>query len=442
MSFLPRLERRPRTGAPGLATALAVPVVTVLIVAVLVVTVLIVAVGGSPLSAQPSRAPDGPLIVQRHTDKRTLLRGDLINGRTTVLYRTPLDVVSTVRVAPEGRYTAALETRVDADYSTPPSNRLVLIDGTGQVAHRVERDVQTYVFSPDGMQLAYVVGRWYEGGVGFLPTALYLLDLTTWQERLVPEVTSPYELNWLQTTDEDILLSRTLGTTPRGRVTRYDLRRRRASVEPSGAFHISPDGRYVLKRADELIAEGRCGPSRGTCVEVKERHSGRAVALPDVEEAGQVVDWVYGRGHLLLFTRPQEERRTTTEVRGRRRLVGQRLEGVRGAENRVLDVATGRTVERPVGVPLVAFGRGDDGWIASRELLLLRDGGSMAPAEAPDTPLRQRLEVHVLERRGSTTESLVPQRLDLQQLDLQQLDPTRLRPAPPPPSRRRGGGGV
>ncbi len=389
-------------------------------------------VEGPTLKAQPTRQSDAPLIVKRHTDKRTLLRGDLVSGRTQVLYRSPLDVVSTVRVAPEGRFTAALETEVDGDYRSPPRNQLVILDPTGQVVHRVDRDVQTYIFSPDGQRMAYVVGRWYEGGVGFLPTALYILDLSTWQERRLPEVTSPYELHWLQTEDEDSLLSRTLGEQPPGRVMRYDLRRRRASVEPAGAFHISPDGRYVLRRADELIAEGRCRADQEVCIEVRERQSGRAMPLPEARETGDAVDWVYGRGHLLLFSRQQRERRTTTATRGRRRIEGQRVLGVREAENTVVDVATGRTVERPAGVPLVSGGRDDDQWTAGREHLLLRAGGAVPPAEAPGAPLRQRLEVHALEPRGAATERLVPQRLDLQ----------RLRDVPPPPRRRRGGGGV
>lgn len=394
------------------------------------------ALDGAPLRAQPSRqiegTHDGPLIVKRHSDKRTLLRGDLVTGRTQVLYRSRLDVLSTIRVAPRGRFTAVLETAVNETYERPPRNQLVLLDATGQPAHRVERDVQTYVFSPDGKQLAYVVGRWYEGGVGFVPTALYILDLDTWQERRVPEVTSPYDLHWLQTEAEDVLLSRTLGEQPPGRVVRYDVRRRRASVDPSGDFHLSPDGRYVLKRADELIAEGRCNTDQDVCVQVRERQSGRIVDLVDLPHgAAHPVDWVYDRGHLLLLSRRRQERRAMTTVRGRRRIEGQRVMGVREAENVVLDVATGRAVERPTGVPLVSVGGGDDQWVAGREHLLLRTGGPADPVEVPNASLRQRLEVQVLERQG-TSQRLLPRRLDLE----------RLRETPPPPRRRRDGGGT
>lgn len=396
--------------------------------------ILIGAELAEPALAQiPTRRPV-PLLVQRDVDKRTLLRGDLAGKSVTVLYQTPLDVVSRVRVAPQGSLTAAIETKVDLDYSEVPRNQLVVLDATGKVVHRVERDVQTYVFSPDGRQLAYVVGRWYEAGIGFLPEALFVLDLQTWQERQIPEVTDPYELNWLQTEDEDALFARTLGPVPKKHVMRYDLKRRRAQVEPNGAFHISPDGRYVLKRDDELMAEGRCQAEQARCVEVTERRSGRALELPDqARNTDARVDWVYGRGHLLLVSRQQREEETVNEQRGTRTLEMHRFGKLRSVENTVLDVATGRTVETPRGVPMLESLHGDGaGWITSPRQLLLR------PVDAPETSDRQRvlpqgLELRVLDRQRLETRRLDPSRLETRQ-------PTTRRPVTTPTRDRDGGG--
>lgn len=367
-------------------------------------------------STLPGQAPSQDpvtLLVKRHIDKKTLLRGNLATDRVTELYRSPLDVISTLQVAPKGRLLAAIETQVDDDYSTVPRNHLVLLDAVGQVVHRVDRDVQTYTFSPDGQKLAYVVGRWFEGGVGFLPEALYVLDLGSWQEHAVPEVTSPYALHWLRTEDEDAIFARTLGGLPGsglpGGVMRYDVRRNEAQVEPTGAFHLSPDGLYYFKRTDELIAEGRCARQQKTCVEVYERQSGQQIALAGLPQHGEVVDWVYDQSHLLLFSRQEMEHETTRERRGFRTVEAQRLRRVLSAENAIVDVATRRVVERPEGVPLLpATRRTAEEWTTARNLLLLRSTDSKvvgassnrAPlpgASLPEASLQEHLEIRTFD---------------------------------------------
>lgn len=362
---------------------------------------------------QSSTVPENAvtLLAKRHTDHRTLLRGDWTNDRVSVLYRSAKDVVSNVRVHPKGHLIAAIETAVDATYASPPRNRLIVLNPQGQVVHRVDRDVQNYTFSPDGNHLAYVVGPWYEGGVGFLPEALFILDLATQKEQRVPDISAPYALHWLQTDDEDAIFTRTLDRRPENRVMRYDLRQQRAQAEPSGAFHLSPDGRYFLRRAEALIAEGRCHRRSGLCLEVIERSSGQVVALPEdlLEDDRRRLDaeWVYGRGHLLLISRRDEERETVRERRGFRTVDAQYLRRIRHVDNRVLDVATGDTVERPDGIPCLATSRDrDEEWSTVGPQLLLR---RVAPARlptrgeeassntSPQESLRRNLELRTLD---------------------------------------------
>jgi murein endopeptidase len=320
------------------------------------------------------RPPSAPLLVQRATDdRRTILRGDPATRSAKVLYRSPRDVVFELAVSPDSRYTAALESTdgvvQEAEYAVPPRNQLVILDGGGQVVRRVEADVQQYRFSPDGRKVAYLTGTYFEGGEGFMPEGVFILDIASGATERV-EAEDVYDLDW-GAAGEGSLMLRALAVAPERRVLRYDARSRRVSAVPSGAFHVSPDGKFFLKQPDELIEEGTCEPGRkkpGDCFQVFNGSTGQAVSAPS-QDLGRPMGWAGGGGHLLLLLKQEQTSREQTLRLGRTQVRGRLPGQVTRAESSLWDPATAQVVKK---VPAAAVTVERPGvWISGRNQLLL-----------------------------------------------------------------------
>ncbi len=350
------------------------------------------------VAAQPEAEPK-PLLVQRAADRRLLLKGDLATRRGVQLYRTSKDVLFEVSVSPGSRYTAAIESIdgevVDGEYVVPPRNELVILDADGRVVRRVEQNVQRYLFSPDEKQVAYIVGRYYEGGVGFLPEGAFVLDIATGATQPI-EADDPYELSWAANERESSVLLRVLAEEPRRKVLSYDLRRRRVSAVASGAFHVSPDGSHYLKQPYELIEEGTCRSAAGgePCFEVRDRRTGQPAPKPPAA-LGKVAGWAADAGHALLLTREQRSLSETPLSLGRatlRRLV---VADIAAAETTVWDVSTRQVVETVKGLPVVAAT--PETWVTGQRTLLLAK-----PATGAARSSRELEQIFVKPRRPAS----------------------------------------
>jgi penicillin-insensitive murein DD-endopeptidase len=317
-------------------------------------------------------ALSAPLLVQRSTDdRRTILRGDPATRRATALYRSSRDVVFELAVSADNRYTAALESTdgvvKEGEYVVPPRNELVILDGNGQVVRRVEADVQHYRFSPDGRKVAYLTGTYFEGGVGFQPEGVFILDIVSGATERV-DAEDVYDLDWGP--EEGSLMLRALAAAPERRVLRYDARSRRISAAPSGAFHLSPDGQFFLKQPDELIEEGSCQPGQkpGDCFQVFDRRTGRPASLPS-RDLGQPVSWAGGEGHLLLLSKQEQTSREQTVQLGRTLVRGRLPAAVTRAESSLWDPGTAQVVRKIPGA--AATGVLPGVWVGGRNQLLL-----------------------------------------------------------------------
>jgi murein endopeptidase len=333
----------------------------------------------SPVSPVPPIPPAlaAPLLVQRSTDdRRTILRGDPATRQAAVLYRSAKDVIFELAVSADNRFTAALESTdgivEEGEYAVPPKNELVVLNADGQVVRRVQADVQEYRFSPDGQKIAYLTGTYYEGGVGFAPEGVFILDIASGAtERVNAE--NVYDLEW-GPAGEGTLMLRALAAAPDRRVLRYDARSRRLSAEPSGAFQLSPDGQFFVKQPHELIEEGSCQPgdqSRGKasdCFQIIDRRTGRPAPLPS-QNLGRPVSWVGGEGHLLLFSKQEQTSKEQTLQLGGTMLRGRLPGEVTRAESQLWDPAKAEVVRKVPGA--AATGERPGVWIGNRSQLLL-----------------------------------------------------------------------
>jgi len=364
-----------------------------------------------------------PLVVRRDpADRKAILVGNLGTREAPAVYRTRKDVLYELAVAPDNRYTAAIEStdgiletgeNGEREYRVPPRNELVILDARGQVVRRVEEDVRHYIFSPDGGSIAYVVGSYYEGGVGFEPEGVFVMEIATGATEKV-DAGGVYELSWTRTETEDALHLRTLATAVRQKVQRYDFRTRRLSAVPSGAFHVSPDAAFYLKQPYELIEEGTCQGRQGAepCFQVYDRKTERPVSARVPQELGQPLGWAYAEGHLLAFSRVERKREERLLQLGRLPVKSFVATEPLRAETVVWDVSTAKVVRRVPGLALAS--RSTSEWTGSLSELAVRpvEPAPAAPGAftvSPQLRRKQELQRVILTRPpGSETRSEPP----------------------------------
>lgn len=337
-----------------------------------------------PAAIAQQRAP--ALVLKRDdTSAKRVLRADLGRGRVVPFYRTERDAVDDLQVAPGNRYVLLLERTAgvigEEDYTVKPTSRLVVLDAAGRVKHAVDR-VWHYAASPDGTRAAVITGEYYEGGVGFAPEAVAIVDLERGTRTPVPADPPPYELSWLATGEEESLYMRVALPGNPIATLRYDLKTRRTEHADRLAFHFSPDGQFYLVPPQEAVEAGLCSPgSTGdSCVRVMERASGRRVPQFESPRLGTLVGWAYDTGHSLLFTKRDLARATETVTRGDRTLRARIVKQASGAENVVYDAASGREIERFPGV--IKGTARQRPWVTSRGSLVVQQAQPAAKVPA------------------------------------------------------------
>jgi len=332
------------------------------------------AVAGAAL-AQERAAP--ALVVKRDdTNAKRVLRGDMAGGRVVGFYETRRDAVDDLQVAAGNTFVLLLERTAgvlgEEDYAVQPTSRLVVLDAAGRAKHTVEH-VWHYALSPDGRRAAIITGRHYEGGVGFAPEGVAILNLASGARTPVPADPAPFELSWLATGEEEALYMRVALPGSPVATLRYDLGTRRVSHSDRLAFHFSPDGEFYLVPPHEAVEAGLCDPGSAadSCLRVVERASGRRVPQFESRTLGTVVGWAYDTGHALLFTRRELTKATESVTRGNRTLRARVVKQASSAENVVYDAGTGREVERFSG--LIKSTARQRTWVTSRGSLVVQE---------------------------------------------------------------------
>ena len=127
------------------------------------------------------------------------------------------------------------------------NSRLIILDaGGGVVADPVDA-VRDYAWSPAGDKVAYVTGDYYEGGMGFLSTGTWILDVSSGRSKKIHE--SGWGVTWTEWDDDGIYMLELSGQP--ARVLRYDMNR--DEVGPTGhrGLFFSPGGRYYFDPAGD-----------------------------------------------------------------------------------------------------------------------------------------------------------------------------------------------
>ena len=303
------------------------------VVAGAVVTIVLAGAGW----AEPT---DEPLFVRVDPRApRRVIRWDSTVAESRAFYEAA-GPVGNLEVAPDGRRAALLELVsgvVEGEgYGRAPRSTLAVLDARGRLLRSVD-DVWHFTWSPDGTEIAYVTGIYYEGAVGFAPATCHLMRIADGNSRRLAGLDHSYELHWLRAASEDALYAKVLPEGEARQLVRLDLESQKVSRPAARAFHFSPDGEFYYFEPSEAIEHGLCSPGRGddTCLRVFERRNDRAVAGLAARSRGAALGWVGGEGHRLLFA-----------------TAGASGTDSQAVQTIVVDVATGQEVDLRVGETL------------------------------------------------------------------------------------------
>lgn len=261
-----------------------------------------------------------PLLVRTAPDdnKTLVVARPSSDVRGRAVYTTKKDGLAHAVPSPDGQHVALLEATdgviEGTEFAELPRKGLVLLNSAGQVRLRLEEvkigaqtyDVQLFMFSPDGQELAAIVGTYYEGGFGFDPAGVLIIDVRSLRRRFVPGIEHPFELEWGRSpaAKRELLVRSARAPAHLKRASAIyavDTRTlRRRLPKDQEAFHYSPDGAFYFRDGAQASLEGRCRKRR--CEAVVETKSRKETPLTARLASAQRISWAYGSGAQLLLT--------------------------------------------------------------------------------------------------------------------------------------------
>lgn len=320
------------------------------------------------------------LVKRDLSDERALYKLNYNSGIIKSIYQSTKDHISKLLISPDGNYISLIETKKGTFkkqgsgyiYDIPPKNRLIILNSDGNIVRVINDDVRKYAWCPDENKIAYVTGTYYEGGIGFMPTGIYILNLLTNKKNKIENVNYPRELHWLKTDYENALYIKALSQKPEKHILRYNIRKKRLEITRVKGIHFSPDGKYYIMYPYETIDDGLCDhpPQQGTtCFRVYFTKTNQVISEFSEKSLGNPVGWVYGQGHFLMFIKQEYNYYEKKFTRGNKSYTHKLRKGIKKSENFIYDVETKKLVQQFDGKVTNPKKWGE--WIGSRDIIVV-----------------------------------------------------------------------
>ena len=192
--------------------------------------------------AGPAVGQDTDSFAYRVEDRHAVLRISLrTGGRDTISISDHYIPTHTLRVSSTGELVGFLE-KVGKDFFA--STRLVITDPAGERIRVINQNVQRFEFCCGHDKVAIIEGQTAEGGYGFIPEELVVVDVAG--NRTPIGVPNPYELSW-SAFDSSLYIKSI--SREGAQVYRFHAPSGELSLTRHRGVQLSPDGKYYLDPA-------------------------------------------------------------------------------------------------------------------------------------------------------------------------------------------------
>ena len=196
-------------------------------------------------------------------DKKRLYRLDVNTNEKKLVYQAEEDFILEISVAPSDTLIALLVMQEGVtppdtfDYTVLPKNSIVFINPEGKQIAKLDEDVRKFSWSPEGEKIAYIIGTYYEGGVGFKTTGVWIFNLRNGSKKEIkkdfPHPTikdlkgkdiegGGYDITWA-VHDSNIYIQE---FEYLGGNYMYNTKTGKTEKVAYKGIHFSPDGKYYL----------------------------------------------------------------------------------------------------------------------------------------------------------------------------------------------------
>lgn len=263
-----------------------------------------------------------PLSYLYFIDSKGIHRLDTASNEEKVVFYTEGFYEASFSVSPSDTVIALLVTKEgvtppgEHDYSVLPRNSVIFITPDGKEVVKLEEDVRELSWSPDGEKIAYITGTYYEGGVGFKTTGVWIFDLKDQSKKQIkkdfphPSVKGfeggGYEIKWAKH-DNNIYIK---DFNYCGGIYRYNTKVGKSEQVKYKGIDFSPDGKFYISEqfGDSIPQRLYVSDSNLEITNRLEKRFGS-----DIQNAGFY--WVFQKGHLIHLIKKQPVTKTEKKAK-------------------------------------------------------------------------------------------------------------------------------
>ena len=253
-----------------------------------------------------------PLSYLYFIDSKGMHRLDTTSNEKKVVFNTEGLYEVSFSLSPSDTVIALLVTKEgvtlpgEHDYSVLPRNSVIFITPEGKEVAKLEEDVREFSWSPDGEKIAYITGTYYEGGVGFKTTGVWIFDLKNQSKKQIKkDFPHPslrgfegggYEIKWAKH-DNNIYIK---DFDYCGGIYRYDTKLGISEQVKYKDINFSPDGKFYISEqfGDSIPQRLYISDSN---LEITDRLKKRFGY--DIQNASFY--WVFQKSHLMHLIKKQ-----------------------------------------------------------------------------------------------------------------------------------------
>lgn len=221
----------------------------------------------------------------------------------TVVLESPDKAFSKVSVSPNGKYISFIERPIDLAKSQ--KNGFKVYSASGKLVHSIDEDIRRYSWSGNDKKIAMISGKYYEGGIGFLPEKLLVYNV---EDKSIQDIMeqlkeySAYEIAW--NPDNTILYIKTLRNSA---IFKYDFKSGRMEQTEMNDIYISPDSKYYYQKYDPIARKEFAVYRMTDNKKIKIDTTISKLNNLNKNEYGELIGWDLNQPHVLLFEKKEEK---------------------------------------------------------------------------------------------------------------------------------------